>query len=1384
MSKRNPVGTTKLKSAAPRGGVLAAQPISIPVGGIAVTSGTATTGASHVLQPTSGTTSNTVNASIPSTPSVVKKQISHTASAYNVAATVIPEEKENIATQQGGDDGAIEDRLPVVDDAELAAVSASIAQNSTASNHNMPRPMTAPIGMATPSGRGLTRSRIPGEPVMVYLRIRPLLVQQKFKEEEAGQDTEAKQRVRAMMQERFERLRNATPTVVPTDSETVALQPPMDSQAYKNATALGTSVASSVMSETNGTFSFSRVFGPEATQMEVFQTAAYPLIGKIFRGQNALIFAYGITNSGKTYTMQGTPENPGIMPNVLRELFAQLDEIRKLDVEEQQSVYGIDMRGVVVETSYLEIYQEKIYDLLQSGPRDNRAACRILGSEVIGLRYLEVSSETEAKDVLHLGMRNRIVAQTMLNSDSSRSHSVFTIRLTLPSGEVWSKMSIVDLAGAERSSKTGANGERQKETNNINTSLMQLGRCLEALRFNQMNPKGPQKVVPYRESKITQLFSDTLSGYGSMVMICNVNPSPSEFDETIHTLRYAAIAKDIKITSRLDAKRATPGASSMLSVKRNQAQLRRYEEEVEQYTAALEQAEQLRMAREQEIEALNNQVYALQRELIQLAQEQVLNEDRIRTELAGEFEREAEYIERLWAQRLRDEVARCEDREARTLERWRERLLEVSQKQQAEAHAQALLELSEQTHRKQIQCIERAAEEKLREANQRAEDVRNELEAKLKSVRAALEDAKKEAEQARREGEDMRQDYERTIERLENQLAETKGSVTAMITAEREREARFHERYSELEKKFQALQKELEDTKTEFAKEREQWLQQNESIQDRAMQTTRAQLEDERAAWALRQKEWEEKEFRSNNMIALLQNQLEILRGDKDNKAAEAINALKAELEAKHRAEITDLDARIRQQTLAHQAELNELECRLRDATERLHAVSARHQRELDEERSNYESKLEHAIENERLLREQAVKEYEAVLKEKDVEMASMMEEMKRLKMMLTEVEILSPGITEAASTKLSSRPSTLLRSRSTKYEEQQAKDDQPRAPAPLAVPVESDAKLQQPSGQPPQVQSPQKRTHHRHLSDALENVTFQSLPADIQESILKKKAHGVPVGLPVPEVPKSARKRLIEDPFAALDNEAAENPEAAVALVPVRPPRNNTKATTTSVAASAESQTLLAEALPKPALDDSRAAPTRAAPPVPPRRGRGAAPDTDATTEEADLSAIAPERKRYSTEARRRRRISDGTDDDEDTKTVLSSGAKRTTRKATRKLNDSSSDLDSSAVNESDEDESSSAESEEEEEEVVGPRKATKKVRGTAAPEQAAPTQPRRTRRKAAAAAAAAINEGTTSQMTDPFSFDEENATNSASITTSTTQTTVPKTRSRRARN
>uniref|UniRef100_A0A8C2CG29 Kinesin family member 13Bb n=1 Tax=Cyprinus carpio TaxID=7962 RepID=A0A8C2CG29_CYPCA len=280
-----------------------------------------------------------------------------------------------------------------------------------------------------------------------------------------------------------------------------------------------------------------------AGQDVVFQCLGESLLDSAFQGYNACIFAYGQTGSGKSYTMMGAAEQPGLIPRLCSSLFQRT-------VQEQR-----EGESFTVEVSYMEIYNEKVRDLLE--PKGSRQALRVrehkvLGPYVDGLSRLAVTSYKDIESLMSEGNKSRTVAATNMNEESSRSHAVFNIILTHTlrdlktgtSGEKVSKLSLVDLAGSERADKTGAGGERLKEGSNINRSLTTLGLVISALA-EQGAGRNKSKFVPYRDSVLTWLLKDSLGGNSRTAMVATVSPAADNYDETLSTLRYADRAKSI-----------------------------------------------------------------------------------------------------------------------------------------------------------------------------------------------------------------------------------------------------------------------------------------------------------------------------------------------------------------------------------------------------------------------------------------------------------------------------------------------------------------------------------------------------------------------------------------------------------------------------------------------------------------------------------------------------------------------------------------------------------------------------------------------------------------------------------------------------------------------
>ncbi|OAX44922.1 kinesin-domain-containing protein [Rhizopogon vinicolor AM-OR11-026] len=461
------------------------------------------------------------------------------------------------------------------------------------------------------------------EPVMAYLRIRPHLGDEPM----------------------------SMPYLCPLSDTSVRMTDPSHDGAGSSRLHLRISTVAP-----SSIYKFSHAFLPETQQAEFFTKTTLPLVRDLLDGQNGLLFAYGVTNSGKTYTIQGGhgPDSAGILPRTLDVIFNSVEgmhsdgrfrPVRLYGVEEADPSESLPPMDIDVPTdepqlaevlaehlanaddidtdptiikldrnyeysvwlSYAEVYNEKVYDLLAEVtedtsrpqiPRSNahaqtahpllltRKALTVkpspasdaldesvssAGKYIAGLRYFRVTSAAQAKALVKLGQLHRRVFGTLANSQSSRSHGMVTIKVLRghrgdrddPSSLQISRLTLVDLAGSERTKHTQTTGDRLKEAGNINKSLMVLGQCMEVMRSNQKrlaqslaNPgrtdtrdvKKALAVVPFRHSKLTEVLMDYFVGDGRVVMIVNINPYDTGFEENSHVMKFSALAREVSTT--------------------------------------------------------------------------------------------------------------------------------------------------------------------------------------------------------------------------------------------------------------------------------------------------------------------------------------------------------------------------------------------------------------------------------------------------------------------------------------------------------------------------------------------------------------------------------------------------------------------------------------------------------------------------------------------------------------------------------------------------------------------------------------------------------------------------------------------------------------------
>uniref|UniRef100_A0A673XEZ0 Kinesin-like protein n=1 Tax=Salmo trutta TaxID=8032 RepID=A0A673XEZ0_SALTR len=388
-------------------------------------------------------------------------------------------------------------------------------------------------------------------------------------------------------------------------------------------------------------YSFKKVFCIKTSQMELFQDVAKPLVDDLIHSKNGLLFTYGVTGSGKTFTMTGSPGQGGLLPRSLDMIFNSIgpyqakrfvlktDDKNGMEVQNQVDALlerqkrenqptvvpktpsrqrldpefadminpeeacradGVDEdSSYSVFVSYIEIYNNYIYDLLEEAPYDpikpkwngggtpqrqpNQEfippQSKLLREDqnhnmyVAGCTEVEVKSTEEAFEVFWRGQKKRRIANTQLNRESSRSHSVFIIKLAQAPLDAdgdnilqdknqvsVSQLCLVDLAGSERTSRTRAEGNRLREAGNINQSLMTLRTCIEVLRENQMC--GTNKMVPYRDSKVTHLFKNYFDGEGKVRMVVCVNPKADDYEETMLVMRFAEMTQEVEVARPVD----------------------------------------------------------------------------------------------------------------------------------------------------------------------------------------------------------------------------------------------------------------------------------------------------------------------------------------------------------------------------------------------------------------------------------------------------------------------------------------------------------------------------------------------------------------------------------------------------------------------------------------------------------------------------------------------------------------------------------------------------------------------------------------------------------------------------------------------------------------
>ncbi|DAZ99423.1 TPA: hypothetical protein N0F65_004056 [Lagenidium giganteum] len=300
-------------------------------------------------------------------------------------------------------------------------------------------------------------------------------------------------------------------------------------------------------------FCYDHVYGCDTPQPQVFQDIGVPILDRAFGGYNGTIFAYGQTGSGKTFSMTGVGGHEtleGLIPRMNKAIF------ERIKAEKQENPNKL----FLVECSFFEIYNEIIYDLLDSSgnSKKNKGGLEIKEHSVLGIYVKDlqervVESREEVIDLMAQGAGARTVGATQMNAESSRSHSIFIIKIhqkdsTDETKNIFAKINLVDLAGSERAASTGAQGDRLKEGANINKSLSALGNVINALV--EVSRSGKKVFIPYRNSKLTRVLQESLGGNSLCSMLATLSPANINFPETLSTLKYASRAKSIKVNAK------------------------------------------------------------------------------------------------------------------------------------------------------------------------------------------------------------------------------------------------------------------------------------------------------------------------------------------------------------------------------------------------------------------------------------------------------------------------------------------------------------------------------------------------------------------------------------------------------------------------------------------------------------------------------------------------------------------------------------------------------------------------------------------------------------------------------------------------------------------
>lgn len=723
-------------------------------------------------------------------------------------------------------------------------------------------------------------------------------------------------------------------------------------------------------------FGYDHVFASDpsgpcfATQETMFDCVGMPLVENALNAYNGCAFFYGQTGAGKSHSCLGNPKSEdqkGILPRSCERLFQALQEVK-------DSTPGEVKYNVLV--SYLEIYNEKLSDLLvreKSQIKDLQVRLHPqLGPHVPGLSQLPVLSYDAMDDILEEGAKQRIVAATNMNATSSRSHAIFSVDIRMNQNGVDSQAHIhfVDLAGSERQKKTGAEGDRLKEGIAINQSLSVLGKVISALSSGKKG--GP---APFRESKLTLLLKEALSGNSRTVLIACVSPSMYNQEESVSTLEFASRCKMIATSAAKNEVDRRDQIEALEAEKKMMEDMLKKEQEAKSMLLSHVEEEKARSA-------------ALELEMAEMEKN-----------LAARHRAEAESQMKSLKEQHMDEQAKLEAAKTR---------LEEAQGEDQRRAQEALEKLQREAEEKEAFRQEReAALEAHAKACREQEQIANERETALRELtdeRAKLAEAEKAAEAKSREIESTlekeKQEKESLRQEREKALDEVKRAeeMRAALVAEREEEQRKLEAEKEEKGKIgEKLEKEIAE-KEQLRRERENALeesiraaQEKEKLVAERTAVLR-ELEGERA----KQKEREEAEARDRREWAQRLEDLEVERNQKEEEQREREEVLQR-LREEQSEKDAELSRRMAEAELA-KAELmgskEELEKAQRERLEREEELK-REKAEKAKAEEEMQSKLEELRQKKEDSDLQHKQEFEEAMTAKKREMDAKEEEMK-----------------------------------------------------------------------------------------------------------------------------------------------------------------------------------------------------------------------------------------------------------------------------------------------------------------------------------------------------------------------------------------------------